>query len=203
MSSLVRVHELAKQYDSPNGVLAVDGVSFDIHEGEIFGLLGPNGAGKTTTISMLSCLLKPTGGDATVDGHSIAREPMEVKKVIGAGPGRDCFCLFVGHCQFGAFVRHAGAHGGAGGQHHGRRGDGHGRAGWRLVAHRHHTKVHADSGSPFPLGLGDGRFPGYHPSGRNDWRGVAPCGHPAGLRRPLFRAGRVAAQVRVMARVFD
>ncbi len=106
MSSLVRVHELAKQYDPPNGVLAVDGVSFDIHEGEIFGLLGPNGAGKTTTISMLSCLLKPTGGDATVDGHSIAREPMEVRKVIGAGPGRDCFCLFVGHCQFGAFVRH-------------------------------------------------------------------------------------------------
>ena len=86
MSSLVRVHELAKQYDPPNGVLAVDGVSFDIHEGEILGLLGPNGAGKTTTISMLSCLLKPTGGDATVDGHSIAREPMEVKKVIGVVP---------------------------------------------------------------------------------------------------------------------
>ncbi len=86
MSSLVQVRDLVKQYNPPNGVLAVDGVSFDIHEGEIFGLLGPNGAGKTTTISMLSCLLKPTGGDATVAGHSIARQPMEVKKVIGVVP---------------------------------------------------------------------------------------------------------------------
>ena len=86
MTSLVQVRDLAKQYDPPNGVLAVDGVSFDIHAGEIFGLLGPNGAGKTTTISMLSCLLKPTAGDATVAGHSIAREPMEVKKVIGVVP---------------------------------------------------------------------------------------------------------------------
>ena len=86
MSSLVRVHELAKQYDPPNGVLAVDGVSFDIREGEIFSLLGPNGAGKTTIISMLNCLLKPTGGDATVAGHSVTREPMEVKKVIGVVP---------------------------------------------------------------------------------------------------------------------
>ena len=73
MNSLAQVRDLSKQYDPPNGVLAVDGVSFDIHEGEIFGLLGPNGAGKTTTISMLSCLLKPTGGDATVDGHSRPR----------------------------------------------------------------------------------------------------------------------------------
>ena len=86
MASLVQVHGLAKRYDPPHGVLAVDGVSFDIYAGEIFSLLGPNGAGKTTTISMLSCLLKPTAGDATVAGHSISREPMQVKKVIGVVP---------------------------------------------------------------------------------------------------------------------
>ena len=63
--SIVEVKELRKQYDPPKGVLAVDGVSFDIAEGEIFSLLGPNGAGKSTTISMLTCLLRPTGGDAT------------------------------------------------------------------------------------------------------------------------------------------
>ena len=57
--SIVEVKELRKQYDPPKGVLAVDGVSFDIAEGEIFSLLGPNGAGKSTTISMLSCLLQP------------------------------------------------------------------------------------------------------------------------------------------------
>ena len=56
--SIVEVQELRKQYDPPKGVLAVDGVSFDIDEGEIFSLLGPNGAGKSTTISMLSCLLQ-------------------------------------------------------------------------------------------------------------------------------------------------
>ena len=69
--SIVEVQELRKQYDPPKGVLAVDGVSFDIAEGEIFSLLGPNGAGKSTTISMLSCLLRPSGGDARVGGHSV------------------------------------------------------------------------------------------------------------------------------------
>jgi ABC-2 type transport system ATP-binding protein len=86
VSSMVQVRGLVKQYDPPHGALAVDGVSFDIYAGEIFSLLGPNGAGKTTTISMLSCLLKPTAGDATVAGHSISREPMQVKKVIGVVP---------------------------------------------------------------------------------------------------------------------
>ena len=62
--SIVEVKGLRKQYDPPKGVLAVDGVSFDIAEGEIFSLLGPNGAGKSTTISMLTCLLAPTAGDA-------------------------------------------------------------------------------------------------------------------------------------------
>jgi len=84
--SIVEVRDLRKQYDPPKGVLAVDGVSFAIAEGEIFSLPGPNGAGKSTTISMLSCLLKPTGGDAVIGGHSIIRDPQAVKEIIGVVP---------------------------------------------------------------------------------------------------------------------
>jgi ABC-2 type transport system ATP-binding protein len=65
---------------------AVQGVSFDVRQGEIFSLLGPNGAGKTTTISMLSCLLRPNDGDARVMGHSIRTDPMGVKSVLGVVP---------------------------------------------------------------------------------------------------------------------
>jgi ABC-2 type transport system ATP-binding protein len=65
---------------------AVQGVSFEVRQGEIFSLLGPNGAGKTTTISILSCLLRPDGGDARVMGHSIRENPMDVKAVIGFVP---------------------------------------------------------------------------------------------------------------------
>src|SRR5574342_276785 len=65
---------------------AVQGVSFDVGQGEIFSLLGPNGAGKTTTISMLSCLLRPNEGDAHVMGHSIRTDGMGVKSVLGVVP---------------------------------------------------------------------------------------------------------------------
>jgi ABC-2 type transport system ATP-binding protein len=65
---------------------AVQGVSFDVEQGEIFSLLGPNGAGKTTTISMLSCLLRPDAGDALIMGHSIRNEDMGVKSVLGVVP---------------------------------------------------------------------------------------------------------------------
>ena len=65
---------------------AVRGVSFDVQAGEIFSLLGPNGAGKTTTISMLSTLLRPDAGDALIMGHSILRDPMAVKSVLGVVP---------------------------------------------------------------------------------------------------------------------
>jgi ABC-2 type transport system ATP-binding protein len=65
---------------------AVQGVSFQIAQGEIYSLLGPNGAGKTTTISMLTGLLAPTQGDALIDGHSVVKEVNEVKKVIGVVP---------------------------------------------------------------------------------------------------------------------
>ncbi len=65
---------------------AVKGISFDVERGEIFSLLGPNGAGKSTTISMLSCLLAPSGGDAWVMGHSIVGGQTGVKRAIGVVP---------------------------------------------------------------------------------------------------------------------
>ncbi|MCX6087807.1 MAG: ATP-binding cassette domain-containing protein [Caldiserica bacterium] len=81
--ALLEVKELSKGYGN---IKAVGGISFEIQKGEIFGLLGPNGAGKTTTISMLSCLIKPDSGDAFVDGCSILKDSMEVKKRIGVVP---------------------------------------------------------------------------------------------------------------------
>jgi len=81
--ALLEVKELSKSYGN---IKAVGGISFEIQKGEIFGLLGPNGAGKTTTISILSCLLKPDSGDAFVDGYSILKDSMEVKKRIGVVP---------------------------------------------------------------------------------------------------------------------
>jgi len=85
MSTLVQVNNLVKKYPN-SGVLAVDQVNFDIQEGEVFSLLGPNGAGKSTTISMLSCLLKASDGDAIIDGKSILSDPMGVKNMIGVIP---------------------------------------------------------------------------------------------------------------------
>src|SRR3989304_7803585 len=75
--------DLHKQFGQ---VHAREGVRFDIQKGEIFSLLGPNGAGKTTTISMLSCLVAPTQGDAWIDGHSVRTEPEAVKRSIGVVP---------------------------------------------------------------------------------------------------------------------
>jgi len=79
----IQIQNLHKRYGD---VHAVQGVSLNVQAGEIFSLLGPNGAGKSTTISMLSCLLEPTQGDALVMGHSISREPAAVKAVIGVVP---------------------------------------------------------------------------------------------------------------------
>jgi len=86
MSIIVQAKDLKKQYNPPSGVLAVKGVTFDIRQGEIFSLLGPNGAGKTTTISMISCLLVPSEGEAWIDGHAITTAPMQVKQTIGVVP---------------------------------------------------------------------------------------------------------------------
>ena len=64
-------------------ILAVDGISFDIRSGELFGLLGPNGAGKTTTVKMLTTLLLPTSGTASVLGYDIVTNPDPVRGRIG------------------------------------------------------------------------------------------------------------------------
>ena len=77
--AVLEVKSLCKQYTK---VLAANNVSFSIDEGEIFALIGPNGAGKTTTIRMISTLIKPTSGDAEVDGHSIIKEPEKVRRSI-------------------------------------------------------------------------------------------------------------------------
>jgi ABC-2 type transport system ATP-binding protein len=68
------------------GVLAVDGVHLAVAQGEIFGLLGPNGAGKTTVLKMLTTLLPPTAGSATVAGFDIRRQPAQVRAAIGYVP---------------------------------------------------------------------------------------------------------------------
>jgi len=83
MTTILEVKELVKKYGD---FTAVNGISFDIKEGEIFSLLGPNGAGKTTTISMLSTLYVPTSGEATIGGHSVTKEQMAVRNLIGVVP---------------------------------------------------------------------------------------------------------------------
>lgn len=79
----IEIKELTRQYKD---VLAVDHLSLDIHQGELFSLLGVNGAGKTTTIKMLSCVLAPTSGDAYLLGDSIVKDPQAVKAKINISP---------------------------------------------------------------------------------------------------------------------
>lgn len=79
----IQTRELGKRYKD---VTAVDGLNLEIQQGELFSLLGVNGAGKTTAIKMLSCLTKPTAGDALVGGCSITKEPERVKRLIGVSP---------------------------------------------------------------------------------------------------------------------
>jgi ABC-2 type transport system ATP-binding protein len=76
----IKAENLVKTFD---GFTAVDRISFAVEEGELFGLLGPNGAGKTTTINMLSTLLRPTAGSATVAGFDVARDRDAVRQSIG------------------------------------------------------------------------------------------------------------------------
>jgi len=83
MNEIISVNELTKSYGP---TLAVDHISFNVKEGEIFGFLGPNGAGKTTTIRMMVGLTQPSSGTAWIGGHDILKEPVEVKKTIGLVP---------------------------------------------------------------------------------------------------------------------
>ena len=79
----IKIMELVKRYKN---LTAVDKLHLEIQQGELFSLLGVNGAGKTTAIKMLSCLTKPTAGDAMVGGYSITKEPEQVKRLIGVSP---------------------------------------------------------------------------------------------------------------------
>ena len=80
---MIDCHELTKQFGT---YTAVDRFTFSVGEGELFGFLGPNGAGKTTTIKMLTGLLRPTSGTATIGGYDIERNPLEAKKLFGYIP---------------------------------------------------------------------------------------------------------------------
>lgn len=80
MSDIISVHQLTKKYDA---LTAVDGISFSVSEGEIFGLLGPNGAGKTTTLEIIETLRPKSSGEVRVCGYSIDTHPDEIKKRIG------------------------------------------------------------------------------------------------------------------------
>jgi len=77
----IETHQLAREFEG--GIKAVDGVDLEVAEAEIYGFLGPNGAGKTTTVRMLTTLLQPTGGRASVAGFDVAENPGAVRRKIG------------------------------------------------------------------------------------------------------------------------
>jgi ABC-2 type transport system ATP-binding protein len=79
----ITVKDITKEF---NGVTALNGVSFQVKEGEVFAYLGPNGAGKTTTVNILATLLTPTSGKATVAGYDVTKHGMEVRRLIGYLP---------------------------------------------------------------------------------------------------------------------
>ncbi|MGB4759583.1 MAG: ABC transporter ATP-binding protein [Candidatus Saccharimonadales bacterium] len=85
---LVEVTDLVKTYDKKN---VVDGISFDVKQGEIFGILGPNGAGKTTTLEMIETLRPIDGGTATIAGVDVASNPNKIKGLIGVQPQTPSF----------------------------------------------------------------------------------------------------------------
>jgi len=79
----IHTDELTKHYGKGGEIKAVDRLNLEVYEGETFGLLGPNGAGKTTAVRLLNCIIEPTGGTATVNGHDILRDGTEVKRITG------------------------------------------------------------------------------------------------------------------------
>jgi sodium transport system ATP-binding protein len=82
---MIRVENVTRSFTVPGGteVRAVDGVSFHVAAGEVFGLLGPNGAGKTTTLRIILGLLRPTAGQASIGGFCVSTSPNEVKRQVG------------------------------------------------------------------------------------------------------------------------
>ncbi len=85
---ILKVKDLKKLYDDKP---AVNGISFEVKKGEIFGILGPNGAGKTTTLEMIETLREIDGGTATVDGINVAENPNAIKQIIGIQPQTAAF----------------------------------------------------------------------------------------------------------------
>jgi ABC-2 type transport system ATP-binding protein len=81
--TILEVKNLQKSYD---GKKVVNGISFNVEKGEIFGILGPNGAGKTTTLEMIETLREIDGGTATIDGIDVASHPYDIRSIIGVQP---------------------------------------------------------------------------------------------------------------------
>lgn len=77
---VIETRKLVKKYGD---LIAVKGIDIKVSEGEIFGLIGPNGAGKTTTLSILSCMLLPTSGEAYVNGYNVVTQSERVRRSIG------------------------------------------------------------------------------------------------------------------------
>ncbi|GAB4506317.1 MAG: ABC transporter ATP-binding protein [Anaerolineales bacterium] len=77
---MIETHELTRRF---NGNLAVDRLTVDVREGEVFGFLGPNGAGKTTTVRMLACLIRPTSGTARINGYELGRDNQQIRRICG------------------------------------------------------------------------------------------------------------------------
>lgn len=92
MKYAIQIENLVRRFGD---VSALDGLSLEIEEGEIFGLLGPNGAGKSTTINILSGLLNPTSGSAKVGGYDITKDPGNVKKIIGVCPQHSAYYKYL------------------------------------------------------------------------------------------------------------
>lgn len=80
---ILKVENLQKSYDDKK---AVDGISFEVKRGEIFGILGPNGAGKTTTLEMIETLREIDGGSVTIDGIDVSKRPYDIRAIIGVQP---------------------------------------------------------------------------------------------------------------------
>jgi ABC-2 type transport system ATP-binding protein len=104
--NVIEVETLTKAFGR---LKAVDGVSFNVPRGEIFGFLGPNGAGKTTTINILCTLLRPTGGRASVNGHDVVKQPRQVQRSIGLvfqDPTLDEYLTAEHNLRFHAYAYH-------------------------------------------------------------------------------------------------
>ena len=86
--SAIEIINLTKRFGD---ITAVDDLNLEIGWGELFGILGPNGAGKSTAVNVLSTLLEPTGGSATLDGHDVVFDPESVRKIIGVCPQEPAF----------------------------------------------------------------------------------------------------------------